>query len=599
MLREKIFEYPLDTKALIRKKRELKRRLEKQQGLLTKRIAILGGSTTNEVVDQLELFLLYQGIKPEFYQSEYGQYETDALFGNEMLDKFRPDVIYIHTSWRNLKEFPEVGDDEATVEAKLHREYQRFLAIWRALEKRFDVPVVQNNFERPLYRLLGNRDIWDRHGASNFISRLNQLFYERARADEHLLINDIDYLASEYGLSAWHDPQYWYLYKYALALEAVPYLAKNVADMIKAIYGRNKKLLALDCDQTLWGGIISEDGVEHIKIGKETASGELYTEFQEYLLQLKKMGILLAINSKNDEENVLLGLQHADSILKPDDFVEIEANWENKDENLVTLSRKLALGTDSMVFVDDSPQERDLVRQSLPDVAVPEMSIPEEYIYCLDRNGYFESVRVAKEDLKKTELYRARAEASALMQRFSHYEDFLASLQMKAEITSFQPEMLDRIAQLTNKTNQFNLTAQRYTLEEISGFERDPAYLCLAGRLRDRFADQGIVTAVIGEKRRNHLLMRLWLMSCRVLRRGLEDLMMNVVVEEARKMGCEKIYGIYHPTKRNGMVQSFYPERGFQCCEEVTTDEERGFVLSVDRYHPRDTKIVLEGIVEK
>ena len=334
MLREKIFEYPLDTKALIRKKRELKRRLEKQQGLLTKRIAILGGSTTNEVVDQLELFLLYQGIKPEFYQSEYGQYETDALFGNEMLDKFRPDVIYIHTSWRNLKEFPEVGDDEATVEAKLHREYQRFLAIWRALEKRFDVPVVQNNFERPLYRLLGNRDIWDRHGASNFISRLNQLFYERARADEHLLINDIDYLASEYGLSAWHDPQYWYLYKYALALEAVPYLAKNVADMIKAIYGRNKKLLALDCDQTLWGGIISEDGVEHIKIGKETASGELYTEFQEYLLQLKKMGILLAINSKNDEENVLLGLQHADSILKPDDFVEIEANWENKDENL-------------------------------------------------------------------------------------------------------------------------------------------------------------------------------------------------------------------------------------------------------------------------
>lgn len=598
MLDKRVFMYPLDTKTLIRKKRELRDELKKQPGLLTKKIAVLGGSTTNEVVDQLELFLLFHGIDPVFYQSEYAQYEVDALFGNHVLDAFQPDVIYIHTTWRNLRELAEIGDSEAEIEAKLQREYQRFVAIWEALEKKFSVPILQNNFERPLYRLLGNRDVWDLHGVSNFISRMNQLFYKAAREDEYLLIHDIDYLASDYGLSAWHDPQYWYLYKYGMALEAIPYLAQNVANIIKAIYGRNKKMLVLDCDQTLWGGTIAEDGADHIKLGKETPSGELYTEFQKYLKKLKDIGVVLAINSKNEKENVLAGLRHPESILHIDDFAGIEANWNPKNQNIASLAQKMSLGTESMVFVDDSPQERDLVRQSMPEVSVPDMQAPEEYITRLDHSGNFEMVRISKEDLKKTELYQARVKASDLEKKFINYDDFLDSLQMQATVTSFQSNMLNRIAQLINKTNQFNLTTKRYTEAEISSFEKKSSYLCLAGRLKDRFADQGIVTTVIGEKKGDGLYLRLWLMSCRVLKRNLEYFMMNTVVEAAKSMGCNKLYGIYRPTKKNGMVRSFYPSLGFR--EYKTLDEtEQVFELNVDEYVPRKTQIVVEASNEK
>ena len=207
----------------------------------TKKIAILGGSTTNEVADQLGLFLLQYGIEAEFYQSEYAQYWQDAMFGTPELDDFHPDVIYIHTNWRNLTALPTTADSEAAIDAMLDEQYAHFETMWQVLEQKFACPVIQNNFDRPNFRLMGNRDIWDPHGRSNFISRLNQKFYAYAASHEHFYINDIDYLSADYGLTAWGDAFFWHMYKYAICLDAIPSLANSVANIIKSLYGRNKK----------------------------------------------------------------------------------------------------------------------------------------------------------------------------------------------------------------------------------------------------------------------------------------------------------------------------------------------------------------------
>ena len=236
------FNYPLDTETLLRKKRRLRKELLAQNPHpLQKRIAILGGSTTNEVADQLGLFLLQYGIQAEFYQSEYGQYWQDAMFGTPELDGFHPDVIYIHTNWRNIINFPTTATPQAEIDAMLNAEYSRFEQMWQALEAKFHCPVIQNNFDRPNYRLMGNRDIWDPHGRSNYLSRLNQRFYAYAAAHEDFYINDIDYLSADYGLTAWGGCVLWHMYKYAMCLDAIPSLANSVANIIKSLYGRNKK----------------------------------------------------------------------------------------------------------------------------------------------------------------------------------------------------------------------------------------------------------------------------------------------------------------------------------------------------------------------
>ena len=236
------FQYPLDTEQLLRKKRRIRRELLAQNPHpLKKKVAILGGSTTNEVADQLGLFLLQYGIEAEFYQSEYAQYWQDAMFGTPELDAFHPDIIYIHTTWRNITDFPTTQSSADEIDSMLDAQYQHFLTMWQKLSEKFHCPIIQNNFDRPNYRLMGNRDIYDPHGRSNFISRLNQLFYQYAAQQEDFYINDIDYLSADYGLTAWGDAFYWHMYKYAMCLDAIPSLANSIANIIKAIYGKNKK----------------------------------------------------------------------------------------------------------------------------------------------------------------------------------------------------------------------------------------------------------------------------------------------------------------------------------------------------------------------
>ena len=574
------FHYPLDTAQLLSKKRRIRRELLAQlPNPLHKNIAILGGSTTNEVADQLGLFLLRYGIEAAFYQSEYGRYWQDAMFGTPELDAFAPDVIYIHTNWRNIETFPTTASTPAEIDEMLEAEYNRFAAMWQALADKFHCPIIQNNFDRPNYRLLGNRDVWDLHGRTNFLARLNQKFYAYAASHENFFINDIDYLSADYGLTAWGDAFYWHMYKYAMCLDAIPSLANSLANIIKSIYGRNKKVLALDLDNTLWGGVVGDDGVDGIAVGPEVPEGQVYAEFQSYCKALKSIGVVLAVDSKNDEENALAGLNHPDGVLRPDDFVAIKANWDPKDRNLQAIAEELNLGVDSFVFADDNPAERAIVAAQLPGVETPALDGAENYIKMLDHGGYFEVTALSGEDLKKTELYHANAERRRAQAAFADYGAYLDSLAMKATIRPFEPLYLQRIAQLTNKSNQFNLTTLRCSEEDIRAMSTDPAWLCLYGKLEDRFGDNGVVTVVAGQQEGALLHLRLWLMSCRVLKRGMEDAMMDAVVADAAARGVKTICGYYYPTAKNAMVKEFYAEMGFA---RIKADENGNTVWNLD-----------------
>ena len=568
--------YPFDSAYLLKKRKSLKRQLlefieaEKAGGakILEKRIALLGGSTTHDIRDMLELFLLDNGIKCEFYESEYDQYWNDVMFDNPELVEFNPDVIFIHTSNRNIKNYPTVRDSKEAVDALLQEQFAHFEAMWSKISETYKCPVIQNNFEQPFYRLLGNRDVWDYRGRSNFITRLNQKFYDYAQAHENFYINDIDYMASSYGLQKWSDPFYWHMYKYAMCMDAIPEFAFNLSNIIKSIYGKNKKAFVCDLDNTLWGGIVGDDGPENIEIGQETSLGQLYAEFQDYLKAHKDLGVLLTVDSKNDEENALAGLARPDSVLKADDFIVIKANWNPKDRNLVEIANERNIGSDAMVVIDDNPAEREIVRAQLSGnlntkVAVPEMTAPEHYINVLDRSGFFEVTQFSSDDLQRNEMYKANAERVKQQASFADYGEYLKSLEMKGEIKAFAPVYMSRIAQLTNKSNQFNLTTLRCSQADIERVAADANYITLYGRLEDKFVDNGVVSVVFGhvdsgDKTLFHI--DLWLMSCRVLKRDMEQAMMDSLMQECKARGIKTVRGYYYPTQKNKMVKEFFAQ---------------------------------------
>lgn len=557
-------EYPFDSEWILKKAKSIKKTLLSDGATrIKKKIAVLGGSTTHDVIKILELFLLHYGIEPSFYESEYGQYWQDAMFDNPELAEFAPDLIYIHTTNRNIAEYPAVGDSREKTEQLLKDTYEHFHIMWEKLKETYGCVIIQNNFEFPYYRLLGNMDAVNSNGRVAFVNRLNALFAEYAAANENFYLQDIQYLSACYGLDKWGDSFYWHMYKYALCVPAIPTLSYNLANIIKSVYGKNKKAYVLDLDNTLWGGVVGDDGPENIEIGQETSMGQVYAEFQSYLKEQKQIGIMLNVSSKNEEENALAGLSRPDSVLKPDDFMVIKANWEPKSKNVAEIAAELNIGTDSLVFVDDNPAEREIIRQNLPGVAVPEMDKPEEYLKTLDRSGFFEVTGLSEDDTKRNEMYKANQERKKMQDNFADYGEYLKSLDMKAEIGAFVPLYMVRIAQLTNKSNQFNLTTKRLSQADIEHMAEDSSYITLYGKLADKFGDNGVVSVVIGKIKEDALHIELWLMSCRVLKRDMEFAMMDRLTEECKKRGIARIYGYYYPTAKNKMVENFYGLQGF------------------------------------
>ena len=566
MLKELL--YPFDPNYILENKRKIKKALlENSEAFVEKKVAILGGYTTSAIKQIMELFLLNNGIKVSFYESEYNKFYEDAMFDNAELEAFKPDIIYVCTSNRNITEYPSLNDD---VDDLLNNEFEKYKGIWQSLNNRYHCPIIQNNFELPYYRLMGNKEASDIHGKVNFITRLNLLFAEYAQNNENFYICDINYISADYGLKQWSDPFYFHMYKYALNVNAVPYLSFNVANIIKSIFGKNKKGFVLDLDNTLWGGVIGDDGVEGIKVGPEESEGQVYSEFQRYLKEHKQLGVILNIDSKNDYENAIAGLKHPDSELSEDDFVEIKANWDPKDRNFEEIAKELNLLPESLVFVDDNPAERHIVSEQLKGVCAPEIGSVEHYIEILDRNGFFEVTTLSKDDLKRNEMYKQNAERAKAEASFSNYKDYLLSLNMKGIIKPFEPMYIERISQLSNKSNQFNLTTHRYTVADIEEIANDDNYIKLYGKLIDRFGDNGLVSVLIGHIVGDTCEMDLWIMSCRVLKRDLEFAMMDELVKKCKEKGVKKIIGHYYPTAKNNMVKDFYSIQGFS---KISEDE--------------------------
>lgn len=564
-----LLNYPFDNQLLLRKRKSIRKDLLNNSQLIDKKIAILGGSTTHDIRDMLELFLLQQGIRPIFYESEYGQYWQDAMFGTQQLQELKPDIIYIHTSNRNISVYPHQEQSAVDIEAMLQQEYSRFSSMWDKLYATYHCPIIQNNFEYPFYRIMGNADASNIHGKVNYISRLNMKFYGYAQENDYLFIHDINWLSADYGLKKWSDPFYWYMYKYSLCMDAIPTLAFSVSNIIKALFGKNKKAFALDLDNTLWGGVIGDDGVENLELGQETSMGQAYTEFQQYLKEMGQLGILLNIVSKNEHDNAITGLGHPQMILKKEDFISIKANWEPKSMNLIQMANELSLLPESFVFVDDNPAERAIIKQQVDGAAVPELDSVEHYITSIDRAGYFEVTNLSKDDFKRNEMYKENVARKQLMNSFANYKDYLISLKMTADIRPFEAIYMSRISQLTNKSNQFNLTTKRYTQEEIEDISRNTDYITLYGKLEDCFGDNGVVSVAIGCIREDDALdIILWLMSCRVLKRDMEYAMMDTLVEKCQERRIHTLYGYYYPTAKNGMVRDFYEKQGFKKISE-------------------------------
>lgn len=571
----KALRFPIDAANLVRQRQTLKKELLKQTNLLQTRVAILGGSTTAEVKNMLELFLLANGFQPTFYESGYNRYSEDVLFENPNLWNFKPDIVFIHTSWRNVSEFPELMETEEAVQARLQHELGRFESIWNKIEKDLGALIIQNNFDLPSLRPLGNLEASESFGRVNFLLQLNAEFASYARKNARFLINDVHYLSAQVGLAEWFSHTYWYNFHMALSPTGTVALTHNVAGIIKSVYGKSKKCLVLDLDNTLWGGIVGDDGVQNLVLGKDHPVGEAYLDFQRYVKELQRRGVILAVCSKNDPENAKDGFSHPDSLLKVEDFSAFKANWNPKPDNIREIAADLNIGLDSIVFVDDNPAERALVADQLPEVAVPEVGADVSgFAAALEQERHFEVHKLVQDDLNRAAFYSSNARRDALQARFRDYGEFLASLEMAAEISAFSPVYLERITQLINKTNQFNLTTRRYTIAEVEAIAQDPALITLYGRLADKFGDNGLVSVLIGRVVDKTVELDLWLMSCRVLNREMEFAMFDALVEQCQERGIQKILGFYIPSKKNSMVAGHYAGLGFTRVSEPSGDRE-------------------------
>lgn len=565
------FDYPYDCDVILQKKRRLRRELLTQSGLIPKKIAILSGSTIGEIKPILELFLLHHGIQPEFYEGEYARYYENAVFDDGSLRAFAPDIIYVHTTVQNLSGLPCPADSDVEAEEKLAAEVLRWQSFWDACCSMGAI-VIQNNFEFPNVRVMGSFEAVDRRGAVRFVRRMNEALARYAEAHRGFLVNDINYLAAELGLDHWFSPTMWYAYQYALDLSAVPALCASIANIIKSLYGKNKKSIACDLDNTLWGGVIGDDGVQGIQLGEESPSGRAFTALQRYLKLVSQTGVLLNVNSKNEAEIAKSGFSRPESVLHEEDFICFTANWQPKDENLAQMASQLNLLPESFVFLDDNPAEREIVRRRFPQTAVPELTEPEHYVRTLARSGYFEVASLSADDKKRSEMYRENAQRAQAQAAFSDYSDYLRSLEMKAVIAPFDTAHAARITQLMNKTNQFNLTTRRYTDAEVSACMSDGNTLTLYASLADRFGDNGIVSALIGRVQDGILTIEEWVMSCRVFKRDLELAVFDALIAYCRTHNITSIEGDYLPTAKNAYVRTLYPTLGFS----QTAESEEG-----------------------
>lgn len=547
-------------------------RLPKDQlGLHPLKLAIVGNSTTDHLLPVLRLLLAREGFDAEIYCAEFGTLDQSLLDPGSQLYQFAPDIIWLFTGYRDIPFQLAAGATPDAVQTAMEDALDVAESRWHLIRENSNAFIVQNNADLPLSRPLGNLDGNVSWGRIGFLRRYNLALADAASAG--VTVFDLDYLSASFGKTGWFDDRFWYHSKHAFSVNATGQVGHSGARLIAAIKGRAKKCVVVDLDNTLWGGVIGDDGSQSIKIGAGTVEGEAFAEFQSYLLALKERGVILAVCSKNDHDIARTAFTESPGmVLQYEDFAMFVANWSNKADNIKSIAESLEIGLDSMVFVDDNPVERDLVRTMLPMVAVPELTAdPSQYLRILDRECYADQVAFTDEDSRRTDSYRANMSRKESRIQFTNLDEFLKHLEMTAAVGEFDDSNLPRIAQLINKSNQFHLTTTRYSEAQVRAMIADDSKTCRYFRLTDRHGDNGLISVLIlDDQNDEELVIDTWVMSCRVLARGMEEFICNELVSLTKAKNRSRLIGRYLPTEKNGLVADLYERLGF----EKLADEE-------------------------
>jgi FkbH-like protein len=529
----------------------------------TVKIAVLGCMTTRQLVDLLDLYMQAGRLVGEFYESEYGTLHQEFLDRSSGLFQFKPDLILIFTSWRNLKQRPHLNDSRDEVKRKIDDEIAGWAALWRIARETLQCQVIQSNFASPPWRTMGNLEARHPAGFSRYVSLVNHALEDSAPPE--VTIHDVDQLCAASGRWAWGDDRFYHHAKLPCAPEFLVDYAHSLAALILTQWGAGRKCLVLDLDNTLWGGVIGDDGLGGIRLGQGEPESEAFLAFQGYVKSLRDRGVIIAICSKNEERVAREVFEkHQEMVLRLDDISCFVANWDDKATNLARIAEQLNIGLNSLVFFDDNPAERSIVRRLQPEVAVPEVPTdPAYYIRALDRHRYFEPLTISAEDLKRTDFYRADSKRQALESSAGDLNMFLQSLDMAARIEPITNATVERTAQLINRSNQFNLTTRRYTNADVLNLMNDPKWVTRTLSLQDRFGDNGLISVLLARTDSGALIIDTWLMSCRVLKRGVERFLLNDVVAAATDRGLTRVLGEYIPTPKNALVRDHYRSLGF------------------------------------
>ncbi|MCR5527111.1 MAG: HAD-IIIC family phosphatase [Lachnospiraceae bacterium] len=530
------------------------------------KIAVLGTHSIQHYVRVLRLYLDRAGIYTDIYEGEYDGINMDVLDDDSELYKFKPDAVILMMRYSDLH--MEKAEDVDAEMAYLKN-------LWSHLDKIQGVTVLQTNFASPVMRPFGGLEALYADSMQSLIRRLNMRLTEEHPSNVHVV--DMEYLSSVYGKNEWFDEASYFLTKQGFSLNCMGMVANEMTNIINAVFRHTNKCLVLDLDNTLWGGVVGDDGPLGIEIDPHNAVGEAYRHFQKYVLALKKRGVILAVNSKNDEEVAKEPfIKNSDMILKLDDIACFCANWNDKASNMQYIAKSLNIGIDTLVFFDDNPAEREIVKKFCPEVTVIDVPTDaENYVKALDEAAAFEWASITKEDRERSDSYIQNAKREEMKSSFVNYDEYLKALEMKGKCGLVGDAELERFAQLTNKSNQFNLRTQRYSEGQIADMCKDEDTRCIYVSLTDKFSAYGVISCIVlrrGDKVEGFgdkdCFIDNWCMSCRVLKRGVEDFAFNAVKEEARRMGCTRIIGEYIPTKKNGMVESFYAKMGFSALED-------------------------------
>lgn len=551
----------------------LAKRLNKDKAALAAsgpaiKVTVLSSFLTDYLAEMLPLMFARRGLAATITVGEYGALVPALLDKKGPLFTDTPDFLILLPSHRDLAHLPAPGCDAKAAREAVEKE----VATWTDLWAHLPCPTVQLSFDPPLLRPQGDQEGLAPGGLVRHVRRVNMELSDKVTSQVTLV--DCEHLVQRLGQEKWHDPRLYHMCKQPFSFEALPELADSLAAAVSACAGRGRKVLVLDLDNTLWGGVVGDVGLEGLELGPETPEGEAFTAFQQYVAALNRRGVVLAVCSKNSEKMARLPFrEHSGMVLDESQIACFVANFEDKASNLVTIAKELNLGLDALVLADDSPVERAWVREQLPQVLVLELpEEPAEFPRAIDAAKAFPSGRLTQEDLERAASYRARAETQTAMGRASDMDAFLAGLEPEVTIEPVGPGSLDRIVQLIAKTNQFKLNPTVFSADEIS--KRMEHVIAL--RLRDRLQDYGIVSVAVLDPGDEALAIENWVMSCRVFSRRLEYVMRHLISERARELGAQRLRLVYRGSERNGLLAELLPELGFvsagESGEEATWD---------------------------